>query len=172
MDNNIYFRDANIDDISDILKIYNFYINNHLSNFEEKPLTKNNFLKMFKNILKEKLPFIICENSKKLIGFAYLSKFRNKSGYKHTFEDTIYIEKDFIGMGIGFNLLEKLINLSLKNPKIKTIISVIGEVNSQGSISIHKKNGFNIVGTLKSVGFKKNQWLDVIYMQKILYEKN
>ena len=127
---------------------------------------------MFKNILKEKLPFIICEKSKKLIGFAYLNKFRNKSGYKHTFEDTIYIEKDFIGMGIGFKLLEKLINLSLKNPKIKTIISVIGEVNSQGSISIHKKNGFNIVGTLKSVGFKKNQWLDVIYMQKILYEEN
>ena len=28
-----------------------------------------------------------------------------------------------------------------------------------------------MIGALKKVGFKKNQWLDAIYMQKILNEK-
>ena len=42
----------------------------------------------------------------------------------------------------------------------------------KASIKIHEKNGFKLIGTLKKVGFKKNQWLDSIYMQKIINEKN
>ena len=67
-------------------------------------------------------------------------------------------------------LLNELIKASTINKDIKTIIAVIGGKNVKASIKIHKKNGFNIVGTLKKVGFKKNQWLDSIYMQKILNE--
>ena len=36
------------------------------------------------------------------------------------------------------------------------------------SVKIHKKNGFDYVGTLKRVGFKNNHWLDSILMQKII----
>jgi L-amino acid N-acyltransferase YncA len=172
LDNKLNFRNANIVDVSKILEIYNFYIANHFSNFEEEPLKYNDFLDIYKNIQAANLPFIVCEQSNSLIGFSYLNKFRNKSGYKHTFEDTIYIEKNSIGRGVGFKLLNHLINTASKNKDIKTIIAVIGGKNPEGSIHIHKKNGFSMIGTLKSVGFKKNQWLDATYMQKILYEKN
>ena len=36
------------------------------------------------------------------------------------------------------------------------------------SIKIHKKNGFEYIGTIKKAGFKKNRWIDSIYMQKRL----
>ena len=61
---------------------------------------------------------------------------------------------------------------SSKNTQINNIIAVIGGNKTEASIRIHQKNGFNMIGTLKKVGFKKNQWLDSIYMQKILNEKN
>ena len=70
-------------------------------------------------------------------------------------------------MGIGHRLLKEIIQSSLKNKSIKTIIAVIGN-NSKSSIKTHQKNGFNMIGTLKKVGFKNNQWLDATYMQKIL----
>ena len=50
----------------------------------------------------------------------------------------------------------------------KAFVSPLGGKNAEASIRIHQKNGFNMIGTLKKVGFKKNQWLDSIYMQKIL----
>jgi len=166
------YRNFKDDDINHVLNIYNFHIKNGLNNFEENQYTYEDFLKLVKNIIKSDLPFIIAEIKEKIIGFTYLSKFRDKSGYKFTFENSIYIDNDYVGKGVGSQLLKCLIEAANKDSKIKTIIAVIGKKNSDLSIKIHQKNGFNIVGTLKKVGYKKNQWLDVIYMQKIFNEKN
>ena len=168
----IKFREFKIKDTNFILKIYNYYIKNGLSNFEENVVTLNNFTIYIKKILKLKVPFLVCEHNKIIIGFTFLNTFRNKSGYKFTFENSIYIDNNFVGKGIGSLLLKKLINESCKNKKIKSIISVISQKESKKSIEIHQKNGFKKIGILKKVGFKKNTWIDVIYMQRILNEKN
>ena len=170
MNNNINIRDIEKKDIKEVLEIYNFHIINGLANFEEEPISYENFNIFYQKILELKLPFIVCEKNDKIIGFTYLNKFREKSGYRYSFEDSIYIDNNFIGLGIGNMLLKELINASLNNKNIKTIIAVIGNYNSQPSIRIHKKNGFKIVGTMNKIGFKNNQWLDSIYMQKILNE--
>ena len=172
MKNIIKYRILKNADVNQVLDIYNFHIINGLSNFEEKPYSYNNFLKLTKDIISSELPFIVCVIKEKIIGFAYLNKFRDKSGYKHTFENSIYIDKDYIGRGIGSMLLKNLIDSAQKNSKIKTIVAVIGKKDSNVSVKIHQKNGFDIMGTLKKVGYKKKQWLDVIYMQRTLNEKN
>ena len=172
MNNSLKFRALETKDVHRILEIYNFHIKNGLSNFDEEPIEYKNFFNLTKKILKSNLPFIVCEEKKTILGFAYLNKFRNKSGYRYTFEDSIYVHNSFIGNGIGYLLLKHLIKVSSKNSKIRNIIAVISGKNTEASIRIHQKNGFYMVGTLKKVGFKKNQWLDSIYMQKILNEKN
>ena len=172
MNNSKIYRSFTEDDIPKVLEIYNYYISNGLENFEEKPLSAENFLKLYKNIILNKLPFIVCESNNQILGFAYLNNFRKKSGYKFSFEDTIYIDKKFSGKGIGTKLLSALIESSKKNTNIKTIIAVIGGNEPNASIAIHKKQGFNIIGVLKKVGFKNNQWLDAVYMQKIVNDQN
>ena len=168
MKNLISFRNLENKDIRDVLKIYNYHIINGQSNFEEKKITYRNFLKLCTNIQKEGLPFIVCLKSEKLIGFSYLSKFRSKSGYRFSFENSVYVDSKHIGFGIGTKLLKKLIQSSLKNKNIKTIIAVIAN-NSIASVKIHEKNGFKNIGIIREVGFKNNKWLDAIYLQKILY---
>ena len=170
MKNNIKIRSIDLNDIERVLEIYNFHILNGFANFEEKKVSYEDFYNMFKNILNLKLPFLVSEIDSKIIGFAYLNKFREKSGYRYSYEDSIYIDNNFIGMGIGNMLLKELIKFSKINKNIKTIIAVIGNYKSEPSINIHKKNGFNIVGKLDKIGFKNNQWLDAIFMQKILDE--
>ena len=103
-----------------------------------------------------------------IIGFAFLQPFRSKSGYRFTFENSIYVHPKFINQGIGNILLKNLIKSSKKNNLIKSIIAVIGDSKNYNSIKIHYKNGFKKIGILKSVGFKKNKWIDSVYMQKIL----
>ena len=45
---------------------------------------------------------------------------------------------------------------------------MIGGSDNIASIKIHEKNGFKHIGTLKKIGFKKNKWIDSVYMQKKL----
>ncbi len=168
----LVFRKFDIQDTEQVLNIYNYYIINSLANFEEKKMTKSNFLIFVNKIINSNLPFIVSELENEIIGFAFLSKFRNKSGYRYTFENSIYVHKNHTGKKIGNKLLSKLIKLSSNNKEIKTIIAVIGGKNAEASIKIHTKNGFEKAGILKKVGFKNNQWVDTIYMQKNINEKN
>ena len=75
--------------LRDALKIYNYYIINSYSNFEEKKLTFNQFYINYKNIIKNKLPYLVALSKNKVVGLAYLNRFREKSGYRFTFENTI-----------------------------------------------------------------------------------
>ena len=155
-------------EISKALKIYNYFIENSFSNFEEKKLSKSTFNLLLKKIKKNKLPFILAIEDNEVIGLAFVNKFREKSGYRFTHEHSIYIHPKFVKKGYGSVILKELVKLCKKNNNIKNLIAVIGGSDNLGSIKIHKKNGFNYIGTLKKVGFKRNKWIDSIYMQKKL----
>ena len=155
-------------DMISALEIYNYYISNSLSNFEEKKLSILSFKKLYKNIRLKKLPFILAKNESEIVGIAFVNNFRLKSGYRYTHEHSIYINPKLINHGYGTIILSELIKLCRKNKDIKNLIAVIGGSDNLGSINIHKKNGFKYIGTLSKVGYKKNKWVDSVYMQKIL----
>jgi len=147
-------------------KIYNYYIENSYANFEDRKISFKIFYKNYKKITLNKLPYLVALDNRNVVGIAYINKFRDKSGYRFTFENTVYIHKDYIKKGIGNKLLSKLIVSSKKNKNIKNIVAVIGSIDSKGSLKIHQKNGFKKIGTLKKIGFKNNKWIDSILMQK------
>ena len=147
-------------------RIYNYYISKSFSNFEEKKVTFSHFKNNYKKIIAKNLPYLGALDNEKVVGVAYLNNYREKSGYKFAFENTIYIDNEYIKKGIGNKLLNKLIITSKKNKNIKIIVAVISGIDSKGSIKIHKKNGFKKIGVLKKIGFKKGRWVDSILMQK------
>ena len=155
-----YLRDAH--------KIYNYYIVNSYSNFEEKKLTFNQFHNNYDNIIKKNLPYLIALSEKKVVGLAYLNIFREKSGYRFAFENTIYVHDKYTRQGIGYKLLKELLYVSKINNNIKLIIAVIGSIDSKGSLKLHEKLGFKKTGVLKKIGFKNNKWIDSIFLQKNL----
>ena len=154
--------------LKDAYKIYNYYIVNSYSNFEEKKLTFNQFHNNYRNIIRNKLPYLVALSEKKVVGLAYLNKFREKSGYRFAFENTIYVHDKHIRQGIGYKLLKELLNVSKNNKNIKLIVAVIGSIDSKGSLKLHEKLGFKKTGVLKKIGFKNNRWIDSIFLQKNL----
>jgi len=150
------------------LKIYNYYISNSFSNFEENRISLRSFKLLHKNIKLNNLPFIVAVENEEVLGVAYVNKFREKSGYRFTYEHSIYINQKYINHGYGSVILKELIKLSKKNKSIKNLIAVIGGSDNLASIKIHQKNGFKYIGTLTKVGYKKNKWIDSVYMLKRL----
>ena len=69
-------------------------------------LKKKNYLNLkfnllLKKIKKNKLPFILAIEDNEVIGLAFVNKFREKSGYRFSYEHSIYIDPDFINNGYG-----------------------------------------------------------------------
>ena len=154
--------------LKDAHKIYNYYIVNSYYNFEEKKLTFNQFYMNYKNIIKNKLPYLVALSKNKVVGLAYLNRFREKSGYRFAFENTIYVHEKHTSQGIGYKLLKELLNISKNHKNIKSIVAVIGSIDSKASLKLHEKLGFNKSGVLKKIGFKNNKWIDSIFLQKNL----
>ncbi len=122
--------------IKEAHQIYNYYIKNSYSNFEEKIISYKNFHDFYKKIYLNKLPYLVALDKNKVVGIAYLNKFREKSGYRFTFEHSIYVKPSCLNNGYGTKILKELIKYSKKNKKIKNLIAVIGGSNNISSIKI------------------------------------
>jgi phosphinothricin acetyltransferase len=69
-------------------------------------------------------------------------------------------------MGVGKALLIRLLERSAAFG-FKTMVAVIGGAEP-ASVALHAACGFEEVGRLRRVGWKKGRWLDSLYMQRDL----
>ena len=71
------------------------------------------------------------------------------------------------GRGIGSALLGELIARCERGPW-RQMLAVVGDSANAGSIALHRRFGFELVGTLRSVGFKFGRWVDTPILQRAL----
>jgi phosphinothricin acetyltransferase len=69
--------------------------------------------------------------------------------------------------GLGRSLLTELIHHCRDLGK-RQMIAIIGDSRHNASIRLHEKAGFRHVGTLEQVGWKLDQWIDSVIMQRSL----
>ncbi len=113
------------------------------------------------------LPYLVAERAGHVLGYAYAGNWRPRPAYKFSVEDSIYIDKDAVGQGAGRALLPVLIEQCTALGK-RQMGAVIGDSAQTPSIRLHAACGFEMVGTLKSIGFKFGRWLDSVLMQRPL----
>lgn len=156
-------RPVNSSDSAELVDIYNHYIANTLITFEEELLTSHQFEDRIK-IITAKYPFLVFELDKKIVGFAYGNKWRERSAYRFALESSVYVHPKFFGQKIGVKLYEQLF-IELKKIGCREIIGVITLPN-EISVNMHEKMGFVKAAHFKKVGFKFDTWCDVGFWQK------
>lgn len=112
-------------------------------------------------------PTLIATCDGQLAGFAYAASHKERSAYRFTVEDSVYVGPGFIGQGVGHALLTELINECTKR-QFRQMIAAIGDSNNRASIALHEQCGFRSIGIATGVGFKFDSWLDIVYMQRKL----
>ncbi|MES2544344.1 MAG: N-acetyltransferase family protein [Bacteroidota bacterium] len=166
---NIKIRAAVFSDLDTILEIINHEILNSTSIYDYEPRDFDTQKAWFEDKQKQNFPVIVAEYDKGVIGFATYGTFRFKEGYRFTVEHSVYVSPEFKGKGVGRKLLLHLIELA-KEQKLHSMVGVIDSEN-QGSIKFHETFGFENVGNIKESAYKFDRWLDSIFMQLILKEK-
>ena len=77
---------------------------------------------------------------------------------------SIYLAPDAQGKGIGRALLEALV-AACTAKGYRLMLAVIGDSAQYASIRLHRSVGFTFCGTLHSVGYKFDRWLDSVLME-------
>ncbi|WP_237217805.1 GNAT family N-acetyltransferase [Falsiroseomonas oryziterrae] len=162
-------RDATDADVPAITAIYAHHVLHGTGTFEEDPPDAAEMTERLARVRARGQPWLVAEEDGQVVGYAYYSPFRDRSAYRHTAEDAIYVRDDVRGQGVGKALVQALLERA-EVAGIRQMFALIGDSENVGSIGLHVSLGFRQVGLMKSAGVKFGRWLDVVIMQKTLGE--
>jgi L-amino acid N-acyltransferase YncA len=160
-------RPATEADMTGIQRIYGEHVDHGLASFEESAPTVDDMLARFRSLKSQGFPYIVAERKSGIVGYAYAGPYRTRSAYRFTIENSVYVDRHAAGEGIGRALLSQLIHECEQGPW-RQMIAIIGNSGNGASVALHKSLGFRLVGTLRDVGFKHDQWVDTVLMQRAL----
>ena len=166
-------------DLPQITAIYPHHVRSGAGSFEIDAPTLAEMSTRRADVLAKGLPYIVAEGhaggvsdgqhagKNQILGYAYCTWFKLRPAYRFSAEDSVYIAPGLQGKGLGRALLAELA-AQAEAMGIRKLIAVIGDSNNAGSMGLHRSVGFTDVGVLTSCGWKFDQWLDVVLMEKAL----
>ena len=156
-------------DLPAITAIYAHHVLHGTGTFETTPPTEAEMAARRADVLGKGLPYLIAENERRVVGFAYCQWFKPRPAYRFSAEDSIYLHPDAAGQRLGNKLLAELTKHA-EAAGVRKLIAVIGDSDNVRSIGVHRAIGFRHVGTIESCGWKFGRWLDIVLMEKALGE--
>ncbi|HXQ51024.1 MAG TPA: GNAT family N-acetyltransferase [Stellaceae bacterium] len=161
-------RDAASDDLPEIARIYGHHVLTGLASFEDEAPGEAEMRRRHQDVLARGLPWLVaCYGEGAVKGYAYAAPYRQRSSYRYTLEDSIYVAPDAIRRGIGRALLTALIERCTALG-YRQLVAVIGDSANVPSIALHGRLGFGRVGVLPATGWKFGRWVDSVLMQRAL----
>lgn len=158
-------RLARREDLGAINDIYNHYVLHSTCTYQTEPSTLEERQAWFE-VHGARHPVTVLEEEGRIIGWGALNKFHPRAAYGHTVENSVYLHHEQQGRGLGSVLLADLMERAAQLGH-HVVIAVI-DASQAPSVGLHAKFGFVQCGYFKEVGFKFGQWLDVVYMQKLI----
>ena len=156
-------------DLPSITEIYEHAVRFGTATFELIPPDLPEMTRRFRALMDSGFPYLVAALDGRVAGYAYASPYRPRPAYRFTVENSVYLQPAVHRRGIGLQLLQHLIE-ECEPRGYRQMIAVIGDSANAGSIGVHRKCGFEMIGTHPNVGFKFGRWLDTVMMQRALGE--
>lgn len=161
-------RMAKEQDALALRKIYKDYIENTTITFEYEVPSVEEFTGRIEETL-IKYPYLVFEENGKIGGYAYAHQFMVREASKWGAELSVYLQDAFFGRGIGsafYGALQDILYLQ----GVQRMYGCVSSDND-GSIKMHKKVGFQEIAVFPRCGFKHGKWLDLIWLEKVIAER-
>jgi L-amino acid N-acyltransferase YncA len=150
------------DDAAAIAAIYAHYVTETVATFEEEAPDAAEMARRIATVVPA-YPWLVAESGDAMLGYAYGRPYHTRAAYRWTCEAGIYLAHDQRARGVGTPLYEALLD-DLTDRGFVAAIAAITVPNPQ-SERFHEKLGFEKVGVMEKIGFKRGKWRDVGYWQ-------
>jgi phosphinothricin acetyltransferase len=162
-------RPATVADLPSVTSIYEHAVRHGTATFELIPPDLAEMTRRFDALRDGGFPYLVALLEGSVAGYAYAGPYRPRPAYRFTVENSVYLEPAIHRRGIGLQLMQRLI-AECETRGFRQMIAVIGDSANAGSIGVHTRCGFQMIGTHPSVGLKFGRWFDTVMMQLPLGE--
>ena len=156
-------RIATENDVPAMLAIYAPYILDTTHTFEYDVPTEAAFAQRFRDLTAQ-FPWLVWEESGKILGYAYGSAPFARAAYNWCAEDSIYLLPEAQGRGIGAKLLLALEKVLFYQGYLRIYALITAE--NKHSMAFHEKLGYTLRGELPDAGIKFGRKVGVVWMDK------
>jgi L-amino acid N-acyltransferase YncA len=160
-------RPAAPEDAAALAAIYSHHVLHGTGTFEEKPIDADAMGSRLDAVIGRGWPWLVAVDDAGVAGYAYAAIFRDRSAYRFTCEDSVYIAPGRQRQGLGAALLAALLPAA-RQAGFERMIAVIGDADNAGSIRLHARADFLPAGRLHKAGLKFGRYLDVVLMEREL----
>ena len=161
---------ASRDDLPEILAIYNEVIRNTTAVYTEEEFTAARGEIWFDGKRGSSFPLVVSRDASGITGFGTFGEFRAWPCYRYSVEHSVHVRADMRGRGIGRALVVELLGRAAALGLHAMVAGIDAE--NAASIRLHQSLGFKNVGHLNEVGFKFGRWLDLVFLQCLILDKN
>lgn len=161
----VTIRPATVADAAAIVEIYRYYVLETAITFEYEVPSVAEFQERIAATL-ERYPYLVAEVDGQLLGYAYAGVYKGRSAYDWSCEVTVYLAHEAKGKSIGTLLYDALEELLAQQQLVNLTACITG--GNAGSVAFHEKRGYQQVAVFPHIGYKFNQWHDVLWLQKTL----
>ncbi len=165
MENRLKLEIASPDDLPVIVDIYNQTISSRMVTADTEPISVESRLIWFAAHNEETRPLWIVKVEDKIVGWMSFQSFYGRPAYQHTVELSIYLDRDWHGLGIGQEVLQRAIDLAPQYG-VRTLLGFIFGHN-EPSLNLFRKYGFEDWARLPEVA----EMDDILYDLLILGRK-
>jgi L-amino acid N-acyltransferase YncA len=158
-------RAATENDLPVINEICNHYVATSPAIYQLEPFTADERAAWFAEH-DARHPILVAVEAEVVIGWASLSRYHARGGYRFTVEDSVYVRHDRHGRGVGRALLDALLARAAEHGH-HSVLAII-DAAQDASVALHARAGFEPVAHLREVGFKFGSWRDVVFMQRMI----
>ena len=161
-------------DAGELVEIYRYYVEHTAITYECHVPSVEEFRQRIRHTL-EKYPYLVAEDEKGILGYAYAGRFQSRAAYDWAVETTIYVKEDKKQRGIGKLLYQALEEIS-KAQNILNMNACIAypenedEHLTKNSVQFHEHLGYQMVGTFHQCGYKFETWYHMVWMEKFIGE--
>ncbi|MDQ8729558.1 N-acetyltransferase family protein [Bradyrhizobium sp. LHD-71] len=164
-----HIRPATPADLPAITAIYGHAVRTGTATFELDPPDLAEMTRRYDALIAGNFPYLVATADGGILGYAYSGPYRPRPAYRFTVENSVYLDPEAQGRGVGTQLMQALIKES-EARGYRLMVAVIGDSANAASIGMHVRTGFQMVGTFSNVGLKFGRWLDTVMMQRPLGE--
>jgi phosphinothricin acetyltransferase len=162
-------RPATEADLPFVTAIYEHAVLHGTATFELVAPDLAEMTRRFRALMEGGYPYFVAALDGRVVGYAYAGAYRPRPAYRFTVENSIYLDPAIHRRGVGLQLMQRLI-AECEARGYRQMIAVIGDSANAGSLGVHTKTGFQMIGTHPNVGLKFGRWLDIVMMQLALGE--
>ena len=162
-------REATEADLPAITAIYAHHVAHGAGTYEEAAPSQAEMGQRMAKVQEAGCAWLVTEHEGEITGYGYYAQFRDRSAYRFTVEDSIYVRDDVRGQGVGKALVAALLDHAARRG-FRQMIAVIGDSENVGSVGLHLSLGFRQIGVMRAVGLKFGRWVDIVTMQRPLGE--